>query len=108
MDIDGQAVGGIGFELQPDVFNRSAEMGYWLGEPFWGRGIMTEAVKAMTSYAFARFDLYRVYAGVFASNPASARVLEKAGYRLEARLSAAVFKDGQVLDQWMYAQVRGG
>src|SRR5215212_6414485 len=62
---EGEAVGGIGIVLQADVFRRSAEIGYWLGEEFWGRGIMTDALRAMTEYAFSNFDLCRIYAGVF-------------------------------------------
>ena len=80
-----RAVGGIGIELGADVFRRSAEIGYWLGEPFWGRGIATEALRAVTDYAFETFDICRLEAGVFDWNPASARVLEKAGYTLEGR-----------------------
>lgn len=77
--LDGTAIGGIGIEPGSDGFRKSAGIGYWLGEPFWGRGIATEAVKAVTGYAFSEFDLYRIEAGVFGWNPASMRVLEKAG-----------------------------
>lgn len=101
-----EAVGGIGIALREDVFRRSAEIGYWLGEPYWGRGIATEALKAITDYAFATFDLSRLYAGVFEWNPASMRVLEKAGYVFEARLRRSVLKDGQLIDELLYAIVR--
>lgn len=101
-----EAVGGIGLELQTDVFRRSAEIGFWLAEPFWGQGIATEAVRAMTDFAFASFDLCRVFAGVFEWNPASMRVLEKAGYTCEGRLRKSVTKDGQTIDQMLYAIVR--
>lgn len=104
--VDGAAVGGIGLVLKDDVFRRSAEIGYWLGEQFWGRGIVTEAVRAVTDYAFATFDLCRVYAGVFEWNPASMRVLEKAGYGLECRMRKSVTKDGQTLDELIYAVIR--
>src|SRR5213592_1440839 len=104
--VDGGAVGGIGVELGRDVFLRSAEVGYWLGEPYWGRGIATEALRAVTEYAFATFDLCRLQAGVFEWNPASMRVLEKAGYTLEARHRRNVTKDGQTLDRVVYALVR--
>jgi RimJ/RimL family protein N-acetyltransferase len=104
--VAGEAVGGIGFILQPDVARRSAEIGYWLGEEFWGRGIATEAVIAMTARAFANHDLCRVYAHVFEWNRASARVLEKAGYEFEGRLRKSVTKDGKTIDQLMYAVVR--
>lgn len=104
--IDEEAVGGIGLDLQMDVFRRSAEIGIWLGEAYWGRGIATEAVRAMTNFAFANFDLCRIYAGVFEWNPASMRVLEKASYSLEGRLRNSVTKDGQTIDQMLYAIVR--
>lgn len=101
-----EAVGGIGYTVQTDVAHRSAEIGYWLGEEFWGRGITTEALVAVTDYAFATHDLCRLYAHVFAWNPASARVLEKAGYVFEGRLRKSVTKDGQTIDQLMYATIR--
>ena len=104
--VDGQAVGGIGLVLKDDVYARSAEIGYWLGEAFWGRGIATAAVRVTTDYAFARFDLTRLYAGVFAWNTASTRVLEKAGYSFEARLRNAITKDGRTCDELVYAVVR--
>ncbi|HET6972421.1 MAG TPA: GNAT family protein [Pyrinomonadaceae bacterium] len=106
IDVAGEAVGGIGFTPQHDVDRRSAEIGYWLGEPFWGRGIATEALMAVTEYAFANFDLCRLYAHVFAWNAASARVLEKAGYEFEGRLRKSVTKDGQTIDQLMFAKIR--
>ncbi|MFN2383863.1 MAG: GNAT family N-acetyltransferase [Gemmatimonadota bacterium] len=104
--VDGEAVGGIGLGAQPDVFRRSVEIGYWLGRPYWGRGIMTEAVRAVTAYGFATLDVGRIFAGVFDWNPASARVLEKAGYTFEARLRRDVTKDGHTLDRLMYAVTR--
>jgi len=81
----------------------SAEMGYWLGEAFWGRGIMTDAVRALTRYAIAAHGLTRVYAVPFEWNPASTRVLEKAGFVCEARMRRSVIKEGQILDSFLYA-----
>lgn len=105
--IDDEAVGGIGYTVQPDVGHRSAEIGYWLGEEFWGRGIATEALIAVTEHAFSTNDnLCRLYAHVFEWNPASARVLEKAGYVFEGRLRKSVTKNGQTIDQLMYATVK--
>jgi len=101
--VDGEAAGGIGFMLQHDVDRASAEIGYWLGEPFWGRGIATEALASMTRYAIDTHGLTRVFAVPFAHNVASCRVLEKAGFVLEARLRRSAIKDGQVLDQLQYA-----
>jgi RimJ/RimL family protein N-acetyltransferase len=104
--VAGEAVGGIGFTLQHDVGRRSAEIGYWLGEEFWGRGIATDALIAVTEHAFANYDLCRLYAHVFDWNGASARVLEKAGYSFEGRLRKSVTKEGQTIDQLMYAMIR--
>jgi len=104
--VDGEAVGGTGIELGADVFHRSAEIGYWLGEPFWGRGIATEVLRALTDYAWATFDIIRLEAGVFSWNPASARVLEKAGYTLEGCLRQGVVKQGRVGDRLIYGRLR--
>ena len=101
--VSDQAVGSIGVMLHADVERVSAELGYWLAEPFWGRGITTAAVRAMTGYAFETFRLTRIYAVPFASNTASGRVLEKAGFRLEGRMLRAAIKDGRILDQLLYA-----
>jgi [ribosomal protein S5]-alanine N-acetyltransferase len=106
IDVAGEAVGGIGFTLQPDVTHRSAEIGYWLGEEFWGRGIATEALIAVSNHAFSNYDICRLYAHVFEWNRASARVLEKAGYEFEGRLRKSVTKEGQTIDQLMYAMIR--
>jgi ribosomal-protein-alanine N-acetyltransferase len=103
IEVDGAAVGGIGFTLQEDVEFRSAEIGYWLGEKFWGRGITTEAVRAVTDYAIREHKLCRMYALLFEWNPASARVLEKAGYTLEGRLRKSATKAGKTIDQLLYA-----
>ena len=104
--VDDLAIGGIGILLQEDVHRRSAEIGYWLGEDYWGRGIVTEAVRRVTDWAFENFDLCRIFAHVFAWNPASMRVLEKAGYEYEGRLRQSVTKDGQTIDQVIYAIIR--
>jgi RimJ/RimL family protein N-acetyltransferase len=101
-----EAVGGIGFTVQHDVARRSAEIGYWLGEEFWGRGIATEALVAVTDHAFSNYDVCRLYAHVFDWNRGSARVLEKAGYVFEGRLKKSVTKDRQTIDQLMYAMIR--
>ncbi len=100
-----KAVGGIGFVLHPDVERVSAEIGYWLGEAFWGRGIATEALVAITAHAIQTHGLTRVYAVPFAWNAASCRVLEKAGYVLEGRLRKSAIKDGRITDQLQYAYV---
>jgi ribosomal-protein-alanine N-acetyltransferase len=105
IEIDGAAAGAIGFVLQSDVDRVSSEIGYWIGQPFWGRGVATEALVAVTRLAIERHNLTRVFAVPFAHNTASCRVLEKAGYVLEARLRRSAVKDGQILDQYQYAYV---
>jgi len=103
--VGGEAVGAIGFIPQADVYRLSAEIGFWLGEDYWGKGITTEAVRALSEYAMHEFNLCRLYAHVFSPNRASARVLEKAGYTLEGILKKAVIKDGEMLDLLVYAKV---
>ncbi|MFA5834312.1 MAG: GNAT family N-acetyltransferase [Bacteroidota bacterium] len=104
--IDGNAVGSIGLVAKDDVYRKSMEIGYWLGEEFWGRGIVTEAVGVVSEYGFDRFDIVRLYADVFEWNNASVRVLEKNGYTFEARLKKAVIKDGMIADALMYAKLK--
>ena len=104
--VDGAAVGGISFEPLGDVFRVGAEVGYWLGRRYWGRGIATEGVRAITTHAFRHFDFLRLQASVFSWNPASARVLEKAGYTLEATNRRAMIKEGEVGDRWLYVRLR--
>jgi ribosomal-protein-alanine N-acetyltransferase len=106
IEVDGKAVGGIGFNLGKDVDRRTAAIGYWLGETYWGRGITTEVLRAVTEYAFEKFDLARLEAYVFEWNLGSARVLEKAGYTREARLRKRVTKEGRTIDCFLYARVR--
>ncbi len=103
-----EVIGGIGLELQRDPRIRTAELGYWLAEPHWGRGIGTRAVSCFRQQAFEVFDLVRIYARVFETNPASARVLEKAGFRFEGRLRMSVVKQGRLLDELLYSSLAPG
>jgi ribosomal-protein-alanine N-acetyltransferase len=103
IEVDSEAVGGISLKLHDDVERVSAEIGYWLGQRFWSRGIMTAAVRAVTEYGFEQFSLTRVYALPFVTNVASHRVLEKAGYAREGLLRRSAIKDGIVLDQVVFA-----
>lgn len=105
--VNDEPVGSIGFVLHPDVERVSAEIGYWLAEPFWGRGIATDALAAVTRHAIEAHGLTRIYAVPFAWNAASCRVLEKAGYVLEARLRQSAIKNGQLTDQMQYAFIAG-
>lgn len=103
IEVDGAAAGGIGIVQSTDVERVSAEIGYWLGEPFWGRGIMTDVLRAVTAETFARSELQRIFALPFAHNHGSVRVLEKAGYVLEGRMRQSAIKEGVICDQLMYA-----
>lgn len=106
IEVAGEAGGGIGLSPGQDVERFSAELGYWLGEAFWGRGIVTQAVGAVTQHAFDAMGLHRVFALPYAHNEASARVLEKCGYRLEGTLRDSSFKDGKFVDQRYYARLK--
>jgi [ribosomal protein S5]-alanine N-acetyltransferase len=105
IDVDGFAVGAIGLRPGDDIHRHSAEIGYWLGEEYWNRGIITEAVIAMTEYAFKTIKMTRIHAEVFLWNTASMRVLEKAGYLREGVLRKSVYKDRQWVDEVVYAKI---
>lgn len=100
--INDEAVGGIGLHLQNDVFCKNAEIGYWLGEPFWGKGIITKAIIEMVEYGFRHWDINRIYARPFGTNIGSQRALEKAGFTLEARFKQTLFKNGTYHDELVY------
>jgi RimJ/RimL family protein N-acetyltransferase len=104
--VDGEAAGMIGLDPGHDVERVSAEVGYWLGRKFWGRGVMTDALRAFTSHAFRQHEFTRIFALPFSRNTASRRVLEKAGYLLEGVLHNSAMKDGKLLDQHLYAAYR--
>jgi RimJ/RimL family protein N-acetyltransferase len=104
--VAGSCVGGIGLERQGDVNRIAAELGYWLGVEYWGRGIASEAIAAVSSWALYTQDLQRIFAQPYADNVASCRALEKAGFLLEATLRRSAIKEGVIRDQRMYARVR--
>ena len=105
IDVSGEAVGGIGFVPGSDVERFSCEIGYWLSEEYWGRGIASEALSLVTAHVFEHLNMLRVFALPFADNPGSIRVLEKAGYVREATLRASSVKFGQPKDQALFAIV---
>lgn len=105
IEVEGVCAGGVGLVQLADVHARCAHIGYWLGEPFWGRGIMTAVVRAVTEHALVLRRFLRLEAPVFAWNPASMRVLEKCGYVREGVLRKSVFKDGEAIDSVLYAKV---
>ncbi len=108
IEMDGQAIGGIGLILNTDVYQYSAELGYWLGEPYWNKGIGTEAVRQMVEYCFYYFDIVRIYAEVFETNKASMRILEKNGFYLEGVRRKAVCKNAVLMDDYIWVKLRTG
>lgn len=103
IEVDGEAVGSIGLHAQSDIMCKNMELGYFLGEPFWGKGIVTAAVQQMVGYGFQHFDITRIYARPYGNNLASQKVLEKAGFKLEARIEKNIYKNGEFLDELIYA-----
>lgn len=106
VESDGLYVGNIGLVRETDVYRESAEIGYFIGEPYWGRGIATQAVNLMTDFGFETLDLVRIHCGVFEFNKASQRVLEKCGFAKEGLSKQAVIKKGQIWDEVRYAKLR--
>ena len=107
IEVGGELAGGLGLKFPRDpIYRVTAEVGYWLGRAWWGQGIMPRVVAAFVPWAFERFGLERIEAGVFETNPASARVLEKAGFALESRQRRYVIKEGRVLDRLVYVRFR--
>ncbi|MFZ1806097.1 MAG: GNAT family protein [Cyclobacteriaceae bacterium] len=103
---DNQLAGEVGISINEDVFRMSAEIGYFIAEPFWGMGIATEAIRMMIEYAFKNFDVIRIEAGVFEFNKSSMRVLEKNGFHLESIKKKAVFKNGKILDDHIWVKLK--
>jgi RimJ/RimL family protein N-acetyltransferase len=106
IDFRGEAVGGCGVIQEKGPWRCNSEIGYWLGEPFWDRGVVTHVARVLTEYAFSLPDVTRVYAPVHAYNPASMRVLEKNGFTREALLRKNAFKNGEVIDRVCWSKIR--
>jgi len=106
IEANGELAGGMGVHRDEGIFAVTAEVGYWLGEAFWGHGFASAALAAACRYAFSECDFERLESGVFAWNPASMRVLEKNGFKREAWLRNSVLKDGQLIDRALYARLR--
>lgn len=101
-----EVIGSIGLGLGQDVHRYSAEMGYWLAEPYWGKGIMTKAVKAFAEWSMEEYKLIRIFSEPFVTNIASLKVLEKAGFQKEGIMRANVVKENQIIDQYLCSFVR--
>ena len=106
IEVEGEAAGGIGLHGLKDVYRYNCEIGYWLSEKHWGKGIMSEAVGAMVQYAFTQGPWLRLFACIYENNPASMQVLAKNGFRAEAIHRKAVMKGGILMDEHMYALLK--
>ena len=106
IEVNDEAVGSIGIFPQTNIHEKAAEMGYWLAEEYWGHGIMVKAIKEIVGYGFETFDIVRIFARPFSTNLKSQRVLEKAGFLLEAKLKKALFKNGEFMDEFIYAKLK--
>jgi len=104
IEFEGEYVGNIGLHRQDDVYRKTAELGYFIGEPWWNRGITTRAVNLICDYGFRELGVIKIFSGVFSFNTASQRVLEKCGFTLEAILKSAVIKNGEICDEYRYAK----
>ena len=108
IEVNGQAVGGIGIHPQTGIQRKNAELGYWLAEPFWGNGIITKAVSQMISFGFNTYDITRIFAKPFGTNLASQKVLEKSGFVMEAQFKNSYYKYGKYFNELVYAVRRDG
>jgi [ribosomal protein S5]-alanine N-acetyltransferase len=106
IDYKGELAGCTGLVRQADVYRLSAELGYWIGEPYRGMGIATNAVKLIAEYGFEQLGLVRIYSGVFDFNTASRRVLEKAGFKLEGIFEKSTIKNGIICNEYRFAKVK--
>lgn len=108
IQVDDKAVGGIGIMLKDDIYQKNAEIGYWLGEAYWGNKIISSAITEVVQYTFAYYKIHRIYAGVFEYNVPSMKALEKAGFEKEAVLKKSLVKEGNLYDEHIYAKYREG
>ena len=104
--VDNMVIGSIGIFRQGNIHRQTAELGYYIAEEYWGKGIMTEAVKQICEYVFDNSDIIRIYAEPFAYNIASCRALEKAGFQYEGTLRSNAVKNGKVIDMKMYSLLK--
>ncbi len=104
--VEGKVIGSIGVFRQGNIHRQTAEVGYYIAEEYWGKGIMTEAIKQTCKYVFDKSDIIRIYAEPFAYNVASCRALEKAGFQYEGTLRKNAVKNGKIIDMKMYSLLR--
>ncbi|MCP2029811.1 RimJ/RimL family protein N-acetyltransferase [Flavobacterium sp. HSC-32F16] len=103
IEINNKAVGGIGIKPQADIMRKNAELGYWLGQNYWGKGIISQSIKEVVDFGFKTYDIERIYASTYGTNIASQKVLEKNKFKLEAKIEKNIFKNGEYFDELIYA-----
>lgn len=101
--VEGKPVGSIGLHLQTDILRKNAEIGYWLSETYWGKGLIKNAIEQIVDYGFKNLDIVRIFARIYGNNTPSQRVIEKAGFKLEGRFEKTIFKNNEFLDELIYA-----
>ncbi len=101
--VEGKPIGSIGLHLQTDILRKNAEIGYWLGEAYWGKGVIKNAIEQIVDYGFKNMDIVRIFARIYGTNIPSQRVIEKAGFKLEAKFEKTIFKNNEFLDELIYA-----
>lgn len=106
IEYKGQYAGNVGLVVGTDVYRKSAELGYFIGEPYWNKGIMTQAVNLITEYGFRKLDVIRIFSGVFSFNIASQKVLEKCGFSREGISRNSIIKNGKIWDEIRYAKLK--
>lgn len=101
--LNNQIVGSIGLHVQADILKKNAEIGYWLAEEYWGKGIMNQAINQMVNYGFDNLDIVRIFARIYGTNKPSQKVIEKTNFKLEAKFEKTIFKNNEFLDELIYA-----
>lgn len=101
--VNHEIIGSIGLHIQTDILKKNAEIGYWLAEEYWGKGIMPEAINQMVAYGFNNLDIVRIFARIYGTNKASQKVIEKANFKLEGKFEKTIFKNNEFLDELIYA-----
>lgn len=103
LTINNKPVGSIGLHLQSDILKKNAEIGYWLSEEYWGKGIIVDAINQIVKYGFENLDIVRIFARIYGTNIPSQKVITKAGFKLEAKFDKTIFKNDEFLDELIYA-----
>lgn len=101
--VNGKPVGSIGLHLQTDILRKNAEIGYWLGEAYWSKGIIKKAIPQMVDFGFKNLDIVRIFARIYGTNLPSQKAIEKSGFKLEGRYEKTIFKNNEYLDELIYA-----